>query len=492
LVSKEKISFLGLDGLPPSLLIKATKKLNLKNLKYLISKGKLFPLYSMPPITPVAWTSIATGVNPAKHGIWGFTKYYKGKMGEDYSRPYVSSDIMFPRVFEDMAYKGLEVTLINYPLTWPIKSICCKDKMHIIGDTFLGPEVEFFPNSLIQDFKEYFKTPSEINDPYQRTIMLIEGSIKAINSIESDAYFIVLPFPDQAFHKYPYEVLNVKEKSAKVWYEIDNLASELIKKTNKFVLVSDHGVGTYKTCVNILPPLMNEFHVYLPKTFKGKILFSLKNMLDEISLILPPRLSPRQLLTKDFAKNIIENLSKEIFKHGSKPGTLNDNLLTLSKPGTLNDSPFTYDDHGGLSMARIIYFKNEDFREKGLKSLVGDKISNYIKIYKLEERFKGKYLPDYPSLFLESIDHEKYHIIVSKSLVRLMHDPYPDHKVIGTMLIFGEDIIKNNANLYDVTPTLLSLVGLPIPKEADSDGVVNKKGEFPYNIAIKMKSLMKS
>jgi predicted AlkP superfamily phosphohydrolase/phosphomutase len=143
-------------------------------------------------------------------------------------------------------------------------------------------------------------------------------------------------------------------------------------------------------------------------------------------------------------------------------------------------------------MARIIYFKNEDFREKGLKSLVGDKISNYIKIYKLEERFKGKYLPDYPSLFLESIDEEKYHIIVTRSLARLIHDPYPDHKVIGTMLIFGEDIIKNNANLYDVTPTLLSLVGLPIPKEADSDGVVNKKGEFPYSIAIKMKSLMKS
>ena len=71
-----KSIMLGLDGLSPQILSNALKKLELRNLRKIIENGQLHGLISIPPVTPIEWTSIATGVNPAKHGIWGFTKIY--------------------------------------------------------------------------------------------------------------------------------------------------------------------------------------------------------------------------------------------------------------------------------------------------------------------------------------------------------------------------------------------------------------------------------
>ncbi|MEB3691339.1 MAG: alkaline phosphatase family protein, partial [Caldisphaeraceae archaeon] len=69
-----KAVMLGLDGLSPQILTNALKKAELPNLQRIISNGEVHTLVSIPPVTPIEWTSIATGMNPAKHGIWGFTK----------------------------------------------------------------------------------------------------------------------------------------------------------------------------------------------------------------------------------------------------------------------------------------------------------------------------------------------------------------------------------------------------------------------------------
>lgn len=64
---------IGLDGLDPKLAQRFMEQGRLPNLQRLANKGMFTRLRTtFPSMSPVAWSSFATGVNPAKHGIFDF------------------------------------------------------------------------------------------------------------------------------------------------------------------------------------------------------------------------------------------------------------------------------------------------------------------------------------------------------------------------------------------------------------------------------------
>jgi predicted AlkP superfamily phosphohydrolase/phosphomutase len=68
-----KIIFLGLDGLDPRLTERFMSEGKLPNLERLKEQGAYYRLRTtFPSISPVAWSTFATGVNPAKHNIFDF------------------------------------------------------------------------------------------------------------------------------------------------------------------------------------------------------------------------------------------------------------------------------------------------------------------------------------------------------------------------------------------------------------------------------------
>jgi len=90
------------------------------NLKRVVRKSVRGVLKStILPLTPMAWTSIATGVNPGKHGIFDFVKF-----DESYNTRLVTSfDVKYPRIHEMVALKGLKSVCINQLLTCPVIKI---------------------------------------------------------------------------------------------------------------------------------------------------------------------------------------------------------------------------------------------------------------------------------------------------------------------------------------------------------------------------------
>ncbi|MGC9112286.1 alkaline phosphatase family protein [Acidilobus sp.] len=476
-----KLSLLGLDALSPALLSRAVERLGLKNIGDALRDGRPVPLRSMPPITPTAWTSMATGVNPAKHGVWGFTKYYRGPRGEHLSRPYTSLDVMFPRVFEDAALMGLDVAVVNYPLTWPLEGLCCLDRMTVVGDTFLAPRVDYSPRDLAGRLGRYFITFSDMPDPYERTRRLVEGTLELLSEVDADAYFVVLPYPDQAFHKDHREVLSVGPRSAEVWEAIDELAGELMRRSRAFVLASDHGAGVHGTCVNALAPLMREFGVGVPRDLRGRLALYLVTAADVISRALPPQLSPRGLSRRGPLARLRGRLGGELANIAVAA------THESSGESELARQPFTYD-AGGLSIDRVLYFRDEASRERGLRAMEGSPASRYLRVSRLEERFRGAYLPPYPSIFVESVDESRYHVVSSRSLAALRHDMMPDHEVYGVLLVKGAEVRADAAEVYDVAPTLLSLLGLKTPRGADGRSLVGgSAGEYPYDAAVRLK-----
>jgi len=68
-----KVIFLGLDGLDPALTEKFMLEGKLPNLARLRDQGSYRRLRTtFPALSPVAWSTFATGVNPAKHNIFDF------------------------------------------------------------------------------------------------------------------------------------------------------------------------------------------------------------------------------------------------------------------------------------------------------------------------------------------------------------------------------------------------------------------------------------
>ncbi len=64
---------LGLDGLDPVITRRLMNEGRLPNMKRLADKGGFWPLgTTTPAMSPVAWSSFATGVDPSKHGVFDF------------------------------------------------------------------------------------------------------------------------------------------------------------------------------------------------------------------------------------------------------------------------------------------------------------------------------------------------------------------------------------------------------------------------------------
>jgi predicted AlkP superfamily phosphohydrolase/phosphomutase len=69
----KKVFVLGIDGLDPKLLQTYMDEGLLPNFKRLVEQGEFKPLQtSMPPLSPVAWSTFITGMDPGGHGVYDF------------------------------------------------------------------------------------------------------------------------------------------------------------------------------------------------------------------------------------------------------------------------------------------------------------------------------------------------------------------------------------------------------------------------------------
>src|SRR5207248_9718468 len=88
----KRVVVLGLDGLDHGLTEKLLAEGKLPNLAKLRDQGCFKPLGStLPPISPVAWSSFQTGTNPGKHNIFDFLmpdlRTYQPKLSSVEIRP---------------------------------------------------------------------------------------------------------------------------------------------------------------------------------------------------------------------------------------------------------------------------------------------------------------------------------------------------------------------------------------------------------------------
>jgi len=132
LSNSKRVIVLGIDGLDPNICQELMSQGRLPNLARLAEKGTFSPLTTVnPPQSPVAWSGIATGTNPGRHGIYDFIirnpKNYLpdlslirlkpsrfGLGGGEYVNP-----VQGTTFWQVAAKAGLKTTVVRWPVTFP-------------------------------------------------------------------------------------------------------------------------------------------------------------------------------------------------------------------------------------------------------------------------------------------------------------------------------------------------------------------------------------
>jgi predicted AlkP superfamily phosphohydrolase/phosphomutase len=112
-----RVLVFGIDGADYELTLKMFDEGLLPNLASMREAGAFGPLPSIPPmLSPALWTTVATGKNRAKHGIFGFTA---GESNEGEQELHSSRMLQVRRVWDIAGDAGWTVGVLNWWVTWP-------------------------------------------------------------------------------------------------------------------------------------------------------------------------------------------------------------------------------------------------------------------------------------------------------------------------------------------------------------------------------------
>jgi len=424
----KKISVLGIDGANKKIAQKM-KIENFSNFHDLIS--------TIPPYTPPSWTSIITGVNPGKHGIYGFRKYQKKSSDICLN---TSNDVKYNRIFEILDGLNLKSIYINVPLTNPFSGIKSKENSIIVSD-WASPKQTIYPpeihNKYIQqllDPPHEWKISRNIVEYLDRIRYFLDIRMNIyydlINNYEWNIFFIVFSEIDWILHRIP-SLLDDEENEQvnQIFEKINEFIQVALKKSDVSFIVSDHGFEKKDTL----------FHV--------NELFKRKKIIHQSGL-------RSNFIKKTY--DILPNFTKKALVSNLKNKSILKYQINLSETNAVMVEPPGWGVHIDENKEKIIKILREQ-----------PEIKN---VFRREDLYYGKYLNDAPDIILIPNTGIKFSHNFNDSINETIN--IGDHEVRGVIGVSGKNIKENiifnkTPNVYDIVPTLLYILDIEIPKGLD-------------------------
>lgn len=240
---------LGVDGATWDIINRLCKSNRLPNVESLLDGGTCGTLDSTcPPMTPLAWTSMATGVNPGKHGIYSFRK----QDPDTYEvTPVEYSDIGRPPVWDALNYAGRTVGIVNFPVTAPAPDV---DGFFISGfpagadDAIVSsPDVrEHLPDEYAVSPKmDPDKTPTAYFEEVKSlTELRGDVTVSLTDEYDPDVLWTVFMGVDWVQHYLWDDTINGERTVDRIYEAVDEQVGrvlDIVDDHTDVFLVSDHG-----------------------------------------------------------------------------------------------------------------------------------------------------------------------------------------------------------------------------------------------------------
>ena len=504
-----KVFVLGLDGATWDVLGPLIDRGAMPNLARLRDRGAAGTLRSVfPPLSPVAWTGVMTGKNSGKHGVFEFLEYEHNPLG---GRVNSARAIRSDLVWEIAGRHGKSAVAGAVPMSYPHRSA----PGFYLGDFLSPPDAPDFASDpgILKELEAHLGGPyrpwsTAVHDGGNEVKALgelteyLDHHLKAVRFLmdrcEWDLFAYDLMATDRAQHELWHawdtthrvargreaELAKVRDGYVEFWHKLDDgigaIADALPPDAN-LLLMSDHGFGPIEHYVNFNVWLLQHDYIALQDTFyvKQKRWFYEKGVTPEWFYNLLAKFGGARSRVGRFGgkqMSWVDRLADSAFlsrKHidWSKTkayaqgnfGQIFLNLKGRQPMGCVDpaDAPALLDE-----------------LEAGLKAIPHPETGEPLveRVHRREDLYEGPHAHLAPDLTVVLGDW-KYRTIglydfTTHELISPAFGPTGDHRMEGVLIASGPAIrpgpIPDGANLLDIAPTILRLLGVPAP--ADMDG----------------------
>ncbi|MBN1579215.1 MAG: alkaline phosphatase family protein [Anaerolineae bacterium] len=508
MVSRNPIVIIGLDGVPLSLIKPWIEAGELPTMQRFLHHGVVGNLRStMPPTSGPSWSSFMTGKHPGKTGIYDFL--YRAK--DTYHFPPVNASLRDGReLWEILNDAGLKVGVFNVPLTYPVKPV---DGFMISGwmtpytatDYAHPPELGHELQRAIGNYRIYPTTtysPGRAQAFLQASLDLLEmrtrTALYLLQREQYDFFMTVIFDTDRVLHQLwhfldPKHPWHGRDGASEAYQQmgadilltyfrhVDRSLEKLFAAAGENALkivMSDHGMGSAHNFV-VLNNWLLENHFL---SLKHNPLTLLKRGMFEAGITL---------------RNVHKFANKlGLAKYAEYKGLYSTDWLLKLAFLSFNDVDWSHS--VAYSFGRHygpVYINVEGHEPHGIVQAgaayerVRDQIidaalsfkhphtgRNMVgRVLKREEVYHGPHLEHAPDLILIPADPRDIFFGLadfgSNRVVDTVYRYSGMHRDHGMLMMLGPQIDPrapvNDASIVDMTPTVLHVMGLPIPSDMD-------------------------
>lgn len=466
----------------------------------LIREGARATLKStIPPMSPQAWTTFQTGVNPGKHGVYAFMESNLHSP----SRPVTSSSLGAPAFWKFFSDAGLRVGIVNVFATYPPRPI---NGFIIAGRTVPSGKPYMFPPSLADEIAQHVGTYIIDVDPYhaeegleniseEEFLHLLQTMLKmrirAFHYLQEtyrpDLFVIVFTVTDMVQHffwhyldrNHPNYVelgdLHFHTAILDVYRELDRFLGDVmdrLRPQDTLMVLSDHGFGPWYKELNLNRWLIEN----------GWATLSSGN--------------GTARLLKDWTKRLLpQQVRRPLMRVYGRQRQQRRPTPYLDKPfDWLRTRAFPHGHYGNIYInlkGREPYGIVEPGREyervresicRGLEAWTNPLTGKPAvrRAWRREELYHGHRLDYAPDIIVEWADYAYVGSRATNYRAPMVHDVHcfyrhlvqtGSHRPEGILLLKGPGVRANYVappvDLQDIAPTILYLGGLPIPSYLD-------------------------
>jgi len=441
---------------------------------------------TMPPSTPPAWASFATGVNPGKHAVFDFWHFDGTNV-----TPVTSYSIRRRTLWSTLTEENMSSILINAPITYPPRKI---RGLLISGLLTPGDSPYTYPTHLrkelmkeIPGYRIHTRTsPFEnehvyLQEAYDLLKARCDATLHFMENYDWNFFVSYFYYTDQIQHvfwKYmdpthplhnPDASRTLKDAIPKAYKIVDDSLRKIMKMFDEdtlLIVMSDHGAG----------PVYKELLI--------------NNYLKDLGLV---RLS-KEGLVEITINSLLRTFDPEKGRLTKFFGYLKGALRVMTHPTRRGSSYFpTWIDWSRTKaysvghIDRIMVNRNVIRKESAYTVLINylirrlyelrdpeSKENVFDKIYRRSEIYWGEHSKEAPDL-LFTVKNATYmtrvgHELESNQIIKHSLGS-GGHRREGILIMYGNNVRKahklRDCSIMDLMPTILYTMGLQIPSDLD-------------------------
>ena len=499
-----KIVILGLDGATFDLLDPWMEQGLLPHCARLVGEGARATLLStIPPMSPQAWSTFQTGVNPGKHGVYQF-------MESDLhipTTPVTSSSLRVPPFWKFFSNAGWRVGIVNVFATYPPQPV---NGFVIAGRNVPSGKPYMFPPGLSEEVRNHIGRYIIDVDPYHAEESLrdisegeflallhemVETRIRTVRYLQDthspDLLVVVFTVTDMVQHFFWHYLdpshpahpgsgeTDAHTAILDVYRILDGFVGEVLDRmepSDTLMVVSDHGFGPWYKELNLNRWLIENGWMKLRSSNRPSRLLKdwAKRLLPD-SLLHPllRTYSQHRRRRSAYEEKPIEWSQTKAFAHGHY-GNIYLNVKGREPLGIV--APGEEYEHVRDAICRgLEEWTNPATGQPAVK-----------RAWRKEELYHGPYADRAPDIVVEWADYAYVGSRATNYREPIIHDVHcfyhnliqsGSHRREGVLLLKGPGVRTNYvgsaAQIQDIAPTVLYLGGQPVPSYMDGQVLID-------------------